>query len=177
MSAQLDMAKLALQQEGHELELLAAVEGEDEDAGDGEATAAAPAISAEPTMMSQEARNLFLNGDKDQGLEAWKVRLPAAGCFNPCARREFERFQCIAHCCTQAWPVCAQTLQHHPCPDASTLARMPPRSRATTARSCRCLGRRGATRWWRPTYRWGEPWGLYVVDHTQLATPPSFSIL
>lgn len=32
------------------------------------------AVSSEPTMMSQEARNLFLNGDKDSGLAAWKVR-------------------------------------------------------------------------------------------------------
>lgn len=72
---QLDMAKLALQAEGHELELLAAVEGEEEEE-EGGADGAAPAkqaISSEPTMMSQEARNLFLNGDKDSGLAAWKV--------------------------------------------------------------------------------------------------------
>lgn len=70
------MAKLALQAEGHELELLAAVEGEgEEEAGPGgEGAPAKHAISSEPTMMSQEARNLFLNGDKDSGLAAWKVR-------------------------------------------------------------------------------------------------------
>lgn len=72
----LDMAKLALQAEGHELELLAAVEGEgEEEAGPGgEGAPAKHAISSEPTMMSQEARNLFLNGDKDSGLAAWKSR-------------------------------------------------------------------------------------------------------
>ncbi|KAL4425618.1 hypothetical protein ABPG75_009634 [Micractinium tetrahymenae] len=69
----LDMAKLALQAEGHELELLAAVEGEGE-AEDKEGAPAMAAISSEPTMMSQEARNLFLNGDKDSGLAAWKSR-------------------------------------------------------------------------------------------------------
>lgn len=37
------------------------------------------AVSAEPTMMSQEARNLFLNGDKDSGLAAWKVGSSKAG--------------------------------------------------------------------------------------------------
>lgn len=69
------MAKLALQAEGHELELLAAVEGEgEEEEGGPEGAPAKHAISSEPTMMSQEARNLFLNGDKDSGLAAWKVR-------------------------------------------------------------------------------------------------------
>ncbi|KAL4438007.1 hypothetical protein ABPG77_004228 [Micractinium sp. CCAP 211/92] len=71
----LDMAKLALQAEGHELELLAAVEGEgEEEEGGAEGAPAKHAISTEPTMMSQEARNMFLNGDKDSGLAAWKSR-------------------------------------------------------------------------------------------------------
>ncbi|PSC67084.1 5 -3 exoribonuclease 1, partial [Micractinium conductrix] len=69
----LDMAKLALQAEGDELELLAAVEGEGEEDGE-EGALPKHAITSEPTMMSQEARNLFLNGDKDSGLAAWKRR-------------------------------------------------------------------------------------------------------
>ena len=66
------MAKLALQAEGHELELMAAVEGLEGEEG-WEPVAGKQAISSEPTMMSQEARNLFLNGDKQSGLAAWKV--------------------------------------------------------------------------------------------------------
>lgn len=66
---QLDMARLALQAEGHELELLAVVEGEVEEGAEG-----VQAISAAPTMMSAEARALFLQGDKSSGLAAWKVR-------------------------------------------------------------------------------------------------------
>lgn len=31
-------------------------------------------IISEPTMMGQHARNMFLNGDKQTGLAAWKVR-------------------------------------------------------------------------------------------------------
>ena len=84
------MAKLALQAEGMELQLLAAVEGEGEEEEDGDGgadgaqgggageAAARPAVSSEPTMMSQEARSLFLNGDKDSGLAAWKVGLRVA---------------------------------------------------------------------------------------------------
>ena len=66
------MATLALRAEGKELELLAAVEGELVPGDDG--APAQHAVSSEPTMMSQEARNLFLNGDKNSGLAAWKVR-------------------------------------------------------------------------------------------------------
>ncbi|KAI3438723.1 hypothetical protein D9Q98_001143 [Chlorella vulgaris] len=65
----LDMARLALQAEGHELELLAVVEGEVEEGAEG-----VQAISAAPTMMSAEARALFLQGDKSSGLAAWKSR-------------------------------------------------------------------------------------------------------
>ena len=74
------MAKLALRAEGHELELLAAVEGFVGEAG-WEPVAAKLAISSEPTMMSQEARNLFLNGDKQSGLAAWKVGGAVGGLF------------------------------------------------------------------------------------------------
>ena len=70
---QMDMAKMALQAEGHELELLAAVAGLEGEEGEWQPVAAKQAISSEPTMMSQEARNLFLNGDKQSGLAAWKV--------------------------------------------------------------------------------------------------------
>lgn len=59
-------------QPGHELELLAVVEGEaleEEEGVGGSAT-----ISQEPTMMSKEARNMFLMGDKQAGLAAWKKR-------------------------------------------------------------------------------------------------------
>jgi hypothetical protein len=71
------MAKLALQAEGHELELLAAVEGEgEEEEGAGPAT---QAVSSEPTMMSREARDMFLNGDKGSALAAWKVGVGGRG--------------------------------------------------------------------------------------------------
>lgn len=58
-----------LEKEGHELELLAATEGELE-----------PFVEVkkksqmEPTMMSQEARAFFQQGDRQQGLYAWKER-------------------------------------------------------------------------------------------------------
>lgn len=81
------MAKLALRAEGHELELLAAVEGEEEEE-EGAAAEGLPqaAVSVEPTMMSQEARTLFLSGDKDSGLAAWKVRgLGWVGAWCGCA--------------------------------------------------------------------------------------------
>lgn len=62
--AQLELAK----EPGHELELLAAVEGEEE----------MPPLDSihdsEPTMMSREARSLFASGDKYSGLAAWKER-------------------------------------------------------------------------------------------------------
>jgi 5'-3' exoribonuclease 1 len=87
----LEMAKLALQTEGHEMELLALQEGEEiieEIDGEFIAVSAAGAVpvadpsaivAAEkapegPTMMSQEARDMFLNGDKDAGLAAWRNR-------------------------------------------------------------------------------------------------------
>jgi len=65
----LEMARLALEKEGHELELLAAVEGEVDPADP-----AAPAEPAGPTMMSKAARALFLDGDKAAGLVAWRNR-------------------------------------------------------------------------------------------------------
>lgn len=67
---QLELAAMALKQEGHELELLAAVESE----GDEEAIPLVPEIISAPTMMSREARAMFLNGDKESGLAAWKAR-------------------------------------------------------------------------------------------------------
>ena len=41
-----------------------------------DAAAEAEAAKNEPTMMSKEARNLFLNGEGEAALEAWKVRRP-----------------------------------------------------------------------------------------------------
>lgn len=74
----LEMARMALQAEGHEMELLALQEGEEVvEEIDGELVAvppAAPAAAEGPTMMSQEARNMFLNGDKNAGLAAWRNR-------------------------------------------------------------------------------------------------------
>jgi len=74
----LEMAKMTLQAEGHEMELLALQEGEDVvEEVDGKLVAvppAAPAPAEGPTMMSQEARDMFLNGDKDAGLAAWRNR-------------------------------------------------------------------------------------------------------
>jgi len=55
---------------GHELELLAVVEGEALE----EERVSATTVSQEPTMMSKEARNMFLMGDKQAGLAAWKKR-------------------------------------------------------------------------------------------------------
>lgn len=46
------------------LELLAEVEGEE----------AAPAAPAEPTMMSREARQMFLDGEGDEALRVWRKR-------------------------------------------------------------------------------------------------------
>lgn len=74
------MAGLMLTEGKGELELLAAVEGLDEDAEEGEGAApAAPEHFSEPTMMGQAARNMFLNGDKQSGLAAWKVGVELVG--------------------------------------------------------------------------------------------------
>lgn len=72
----LQLAAMTLTREGHELELLAAVEGEVPlEVAAGMAPAeAAPALVAAPTMMSKEARALFLDGDKVSGLAAWRQR-------------------------------------------------------------------------------------------------------
>jgi 5'-3' exoribonuclease 1 len=62
-------------QVGHELELLAVVEGEGE--GEGLDLEPRPLAQMGPTMMSEEARALFLNnslGDKTAALAAWKKR-------------------------------------------------------------------------------------------------------
>ena len=67
----LEMAKLALQSAGHELELLAVEEG---DAVIAAEAVVVPAEPAGPTMMSREAREMFLNGDKLAGLAAWRAR-------------------------------------------------------------------------------------------------------
>lgn len=67
----LEMAKLALQSAGHELELLAVEEGDAIVADEG---VVVPAEPAGPTMMSREARDMFLNGDKFAGLAAWRER-------------------------------------------------------------------------------------------------------
>lgn len=45
-------------------------------------------IISEPTMMGQHARNMFLNGDKQSGLAAWKVR---------CARCALPRCTTLHH--------------------------------------------------------------------------------
>ena len=71
----LEMAKLALRQGGHELELLALEEGDAElTEVDGEVLAAPVVVPAVPTMMSREARDMFLSGDKVSGLAAWRSR-------------------------------------------------------------------------------------------------------
>eukprot|EP00887_Chlorella_sp_A99_P000906 scaffold5.g906.t1 len=67
----LEFARAQLQEQGHELELLAAVEGE-EGEEEGEAPPPPPEVISEPTMMGRQARSLFLNGDRQQGLTAWK---------------------------------------------------------------------------------------------------------
>jgi len=73
LSKPMDFTALqTLQQEGHELELLAAVEGSESEA-EGAGTEE-KAVQQEPTMMSKEARQFFEMGDRDQGLVAWKER-------------------------------------------------------------------------------------------------------
>lgn len=61
-----------LHEEGHELELLAVVEGSESEAD--EKRAGKKAAQQEPTMMSREARRFFEMGDRQQGLAAWKER-------------------------------------------------------------------------------------------------------
>ena len=84
----LEMARLALQEHGHELELLAVEEGEVDPAMvvhvggfrevTGKRNSTANALKEkkveEPTMMSKEARAFFVDGDKDAGLAAWRRR-------------------------------------------------------------------------------------------------------
>ena len=70
MQVPMDFSALqTLQEEGHEMELMAAVE--DDDTPEPEAQ---PITQMEPTMMSKEARKFFEMGDKEKGLEAWKER-------------------------------------------------------------------------------------------------------
>lgn len=75
LDAPMDFAALQkLQAEGHELELLAAVEGSESEAETAARTAAEKPIQQEPTMMSKDARRFFEMGDRQQGLAAWKER-------------------------------------------------------------------------------------------------------
>lgn len=65
----MDFAALeTLEAEGHELELLAVVEEENQQKEE------KVIIQQEPTMMSKEARKFFEQGDREQGLLAWKER-------------------------------------------------------------------------------------------------------
>ena len=69
VNAPMDFSALeTLEKEGHELELLAVVEDESTD------TDTKVAVQQEPTMMSKEARRFFEQGDREQGLLAWKER-------------------------------------------------------------------------------------------------------
>lgn len=63
------MAGLLLTEGKGDLELLGEVEGLEDDDPPSD-----PVIS-EPTMMGQQARNMFLNGNKQSGLASWKVGL------------------------------------------------------------------------------------------------------
>ena len=129
------------------------------------------AITSEPTMMSQEARNLFLNGDKDSGLAAWKVRTwcqgrRACACvrtravlsrapWGPTAHPPSPPLAPAPHAALPA-PSCA--LRPVPLPRHAPLAACPPcppwRSAGTTGRRCRCLARRRAAPWSNRTSRW-----------------------
>ncbi|GAB4816899.1 hypothetical protein N2152v2_003945 [Parachlorella kessleri] len=66
-----ELAGLLLTEGKDELELLAAVEGLGSEEEEGEGVAPDPVIS-EPTMMGQQARSMFLNGDKQGALASWK---------------------------------------------------------------------------------------------------------
>ncbi len=75
LDAPMDFGALGkLQAEGHELELLAVVEGSESEAEIAAQTSAEKPAQQEPTMMSKEARRFFEMGDRQQGLAAWKER-------------------------------------------------------------------------------------------------------
>ena len=81
---EVEIAALALSKEAgaHDLEVMAALEGEED--ADGEAKE-----RQEPTMMSAEARALFESGDAEAGLAAWTERYwrTKLGATTPKARR------------------------------------------------------------------------------------------
>lgn len=69
----MEMAAMGLNKEGNELELLAVVEDEIELEATPDGEIQEKEVEKGPTMMSKEARDLFLNGDKNEALASWKV--------------------------------------------------------------------------------------------------------